>query len=179
MNGFQLNMDKVSNQLKTFLLKRSSMPLQRQEQIKESREPQIQALPSPFSKLHHLHLPSSTDPIFQVPPSPFSKLHRPHFPGSTVPIFQAPQSAFSWPQRFHFPSSTDPIFQAPPSLFSKLRRLYFPSSTVPNQLKSFLLKRSPLPLLRQDQNIKSKEIQINLQPKSLSATVISLFLDMN
>ena len=105
-----LNKDKRSNQLKTFLLKRSSMPLQMQDQIKESRELQIRALPSPFSKLHRLHFPSSTDPIFQAPPSPFSKLHRPHFPGSTILIFQARPSAFSKLHRPYFPSSAVSIF---------------------------------------------------------------------
>ena len=109
-----LNKDKRSNQLKPFLLKRSSMPFQRQEQIKEPREPQIQALPSPFSKLHRLHFPSSTDPIFQAAPG------SPYFPSSAfrifqVSIFHAPPSPFSKLHRPYFPSSAVSIFQAPPS----------------------------------------------------------------
>ena len=123
--------------------------------------------------------PSSAVPIFQAPASPFTKLHQSHFPGSTVSIFQAPPSPFSRLLRPYFPSSAVRIFLAPPFQFSKLHQSHFPSPTVPSQLKSFLLKRSILPLLRQDQNNKSKKIQTNLQLKSPSTKVISLFLDMN
>ena len=129
--------------MKIFLLKRSSLPLQRQDQIKEPRELQIQALPSPFSKLHRLHFPSSTDSIFQAPPSPFSKLHRPHFPGSTVSIFQAPPSAFS-----HVTVSYNPwIMDSSVSFCDNLSKL----------LKSFLLKKLLRPLRRLEQPMMSIE----------------------
>ena len=99
---FQLvkSIGSIRKKAPTNLLKRSSMPLHRQDQIK-SKSPE-----SLKSKLHRPHFPSSTVSIFQAPPIPFSRLHHLHFPSSTVPIFQAPPYPFS---KLHRPQPIEVI----------------------------------------------------------------------